>query len=85
MAALEQLGGEQVEAERIGRFVEMLESSDERPPQVEALLAWARERRARQLERLSPAALEQRLSDAKLFDQAEEQDVAPLTGSGFRF
>lgn len=85
VVALEQLVGEQVEAERIGRFVEMLASSDARSPQVEALLAWARERRARQLERLSPATLEQRLTDAKLFDQDEKQDVAPLTGSAFRF
>ena len=82
---LEQLLCEQAEADRICGLLDLLESSPERPPHVEALLVWARDRRRRQLERLSPAVLEQRLAEAKLFDREEGMGVAVLTDSAFRF
>lgn len=80
VALLEQLLCEQAEVDRIGGLLDLLESSTERPPHVEALLVWARERRARQLELLSPKELEQRLSEAKLFEES-----ARHTDSVFEF
>lgn len=66
---LEQLLSEQAEVEQLETLVRLLENSPERFPRVEGLLGWTRERLARKTYRLSPVALEERLAQAKLFDQ----------------
>lgn len=78
--AAEQLMSEQAEAERVARLIATLERSPERPPRVEALLAWARERHARQLEQLSVETLEARLADTGIFEcEIEQQRDGSLT------
>lgn len=85
--AAEQLMSEQAEAERAARLIAMLERLPERPPRVAALLAWARERRARQVERLSAQALEERLAEARLFvdDVEQQRDGSPAAERAFNF
>jgi hypothetical protein len=83
---LEQLITENGEAERIRRLVTMLGQSPERPPRVEALLTWARERHARQLALLAAEALDDRLAKAGVFETVEASDaMPPASVSAFNF